>query len=390
MCLIIVFTRSPSEGGTVNPDRQGTVEFVYGTSGQYITTKSKTEMGTHIRKAIVFCTNPLPGCFRFGDYFQMYPWASKSAPTSDKAKLHPVALEYTFDDAEQLAVPKELEKLQSYISRETHSNNKQKQILHLISSITNYRFLYPTPDFSWFVPLPNGDLKKEEIDSQPSQFGISLFTYPDLGKEQVITEFTQIEPFKFERLAHTDYYSNLDLDGKEVVRLPESIEATIENYLNLDDDSAKAINSATSLICQGIDLRIPMKSLSFVSFVSSIETMVDHEHRNDKKIVFECDQCKAIKDSPFTCNKCGRPTWGIAAKFRAYLEKYVSADPNAKAKINRIYSTRSKIVHAGLLMLGDTYIDWSNENKSQEEWQSHLDVMQTARLSVVNWLLMNK
>src|SRR5688572_16391309 len=107
-------------------------------------------MSIHFRKAIIFCTNPLPGCFRYDDYFQIYPWNSEAAPKSDKAKLYPVALEYFFDDSEILPVPEEFKELQNYLSRETHSNNKQKQILHLISSITNYRFFYPTPEFAWF------------------------------------------------------------------------------------------------------------------------------------------------------------------------------------------------------------------------------------------------
>lgn len=345
-------------------------------------------MSIHFRKAIIFCTNPLPGCFRFDDYFQIYPWTSQYAPTSDKAKLHPVALEYFFDDAEQLPIPKEFEEVQKFLSREAHSNRKQKEILHLISSITNYRFLYPTPEPFWFVPIPNGELKKEEVDNHPSQFGISLFTYPQMGKEQTITKFTEVEPFKFERKKHADYYTNLDLEGKEDVYLPDTFEETIKKYLKLDADTSRSVNAATALITQGVDLRTKMKSLSFVAFVSSIETMVDYEYRK-AEIIFECDQCQTIKESPFKCKKCGRPTWGIAAKFREYLAKYVSAGDDARAKINRIYTTRSKIVHTGLLMLGDIYIDWANEKKSDTEWQAHLDVMQAARLSVVNWLLMN-
>jgi len=81
----------------------------------------------HFRKTIIFCTNPLLGCFRFDDYFQIYPWTSEYAPISDKAKLFPMALEYFFDDAEEMPVPKELEELKAFISRETHSNPKQRR-----------------------------------------------------------------------------------------------------------------------------------------------------------------------------------------------------------------------------------------------------------------------
>ena len=42
----------------------------------------------------------------------------------------------------------------------------------------------------------------------------------------------------------------------------------------------ETVNSAASLICNGVDLRTKMKSLSFISFVSSIETMVNYKFRN--------------------------------------------------------------------------------------------------------------
>ncbi|HMF72968.1 MAG TPA: hypothetical protein VK616_15925 [Flavitalea sp.] len=84
----------------------------------------------------------------------------------------------------------------------------------MISSITNYGFFYPTPELFWFVPIANGELIKEEADKQPSQFGITLFTYPEMGKEIAITKFTEIKSHQFERKKYTEYYIHLDLEGR--------------------------------------------------------------------------------------------------------------------------------------------------------------------------------
>jgi rubrerythrin len=62
------------------------------------------------------------------------------------------------------------------------------------------------------------------------------------------------------------------------------------------------------------------KNLSFISFISAIETLVNEEYRDENnKIEYSCNKCKAIKDSPFKCEVCGNPTWAIGYKFKEFL-----------------------------------------------------------------------
>lgn len=75
-------------------------------------------------------------------------------------------------------------------------------------------------------------------------------------------------------------------------------------------------------------------------------------------------------------------------KFREYLFKYASDNPNTKKEINDIYKLRSNIVHTGMLFLGDNKIDWPDDKKQNEQWQIHIKVIQINQVSLTNWLLM--
>ena len=166
---------------------------------------------------------------------------------------------------------------------------------------------------------------------------------------------------------------HLDIEGEEVVKFSQLISAAFHNYFALGNDEKQIVDAAVSLITNGIDLRNKMKSLSFISFVSSIETMVNHEFRDEE-----------VK----RCETCGTQQFRVMGKFRDYLLKYASDNPETKKEVTDIYYIRSKIVHTGLLFLGDSKIDWSDDKKQNEQWATHIKVMQVSRVSLTNWLLM--
>ncbi len=126
-----------------------------------------------------------------------------------------------------------------------------------------------------------------------------------------------------------------------------------------------------------------MKSLSFFSFVSSIETLVNYEFRNER-VEYTCNDCKALSSSERNCKKCGSPIWGVSAKYREFLFKYVSNDPNAKKMYNKIYDIRSKITHTEYLMNGENFLNWNFDDKTEEIARKHLEAMQLARRSLIN------
>jgi hypothetical protein len=323
-------------------------------------------------RAVVFSSNPLKGHYKFEDKFQIYPLIGDNVPTNDKVKLFPVVLEYWVDKEDEVQVPAMFEEVKGIISKTTHSTNHQKRILSLLSSLSNYRFIYPLPELQWFTEIPSGEMT-EEVNKQTSKGGINYFWYPEMQKESVITKFSEPQFPNIEFSKHPDCFIHLDIDGEEPVKFTKFIDVALHNYFALADDAKEIVDSATSLICNGIDLRTKMKSLSFVSFVSSIETMVNYEFRDE-----------VVKK----CEACGTEQYRVMGKFREYLFKYASDNPDTKKEINDIYKLRSNIVHAGLLFLGDNKIDWSDDKKQNDQWQTHIKVMQISRVSLTNWLLM--
>lgn len=271
-----------------------------------------------------------------------------------------------------MEIPDAFKEIQDILTKQTHTQNYQRQIRNLLSAITNYNFYYPTAELLWFTEIPKGDLQ-EEMNEQKSKVGMTLYWYPEMLKESIITKFTEIELPPIEFAKHPDCFANIDIDGTEEVKFPQYINEAILNFFALDEEARQVVNSAASLVCNGVELRVKMKSISFISFVSSIETMVNFE----------------FKDVPVeNCKECGQPRYRVVKKFKDYLAKYASDSAAAKKQVDKIYSLRSTIAHTGLLLLGDNKIDWSDDVKQNEQWQAHLQAMQISRVSLTNWLLM--
>lgn len=342
-------------------------------------------------KNIIFSKTPLNACYRFGDKFQIYPVNLENAPKSPHATHFPMIIEYFLDDAEIKEVKEFDEKsINQTIAELSAQTNKLIQITNLISTITNYRlFFYRHIEMLWAVPVPDEltDEVKEEFNKISSSWSIPSYVYENISKEMFITEFSNPDFPKMELLPQKLYYYYEPLEGrKKNINFPNTADVIFNNYFNLNEKELKIINSAMHQFCNGLDLFKNMKSLSFFSIVSSIETLVNLEFK-DEKIDFECNDCKTIKTSERHCQKCGRPIWGITAKFKEFLFRYVSDKKEAKKIYSQIYNIRSKITHTEYLLNGDNFSDWEFNNKTEEISMLHLKAMQIARRSFANWLL---
>lgn len=342
-------------------------------------------------KNIIFSKTPLNSCYRFGDKFQIYPVNLENAPKSPHATHFPMIIEYYLDDAEIKEV-KEFDgkSINQTVAELSAQTNKLTQITNLISTITNHRlFFYRHIEMLWAVAVPDDltDEVKKEFNKISSSWSIPSYVYENIGKEMFITEFSNPDVPKIELLPQRLYYFYEPFEGKKKsINFPNTADEIFNNYFNLNDKELKIINSAMHQFCNGLDIFKNMKSLSFFSIVSSIETLVNLEFKNEK-IDFECNDCKTIKTSDRHCQKCGRPIWGITAKFREFLFKYVSDKKEAKKIYSQIYNIRSKITHTEYLLNGDNFSDWEFNNKTEEISMLHLKAMQIARRSFANWLL---
>jgi hypothetical protein len=347
-------------------------------------------------KKIIFTKTPLKGLYKYSDKFQIYPIDIHAAPSSAKAEHFPMIIEFCYDETEIKEVNK-FEEMKEYfpISELTTETNKLIQITNLLSTISNYRFFFNrNVDMKWAIPFPEMDMSamtKEMIDEYnktSSKWSMLLYAYPNMGNDLKITEFSNPDVPKIDLTEQREYYFFDPVESKDKsIDFPHTIDNILDKYFSLKEKEIKIINSGMHQFCNGLDLFSDMKSLSFFSFVSSIETMVNIEFKNEK-IEFECNTCKTIKSSKRTCVKCGRPIWGIAAKFREFLYKYVSDLPEGKKLYNEIYTVRSKITHTEYLLSGDNFLEWNFTDKTEEIHMLHLKAMQLGRRSFANWLLM--
>jgi hypothetical protein len=345
-------------------------------------------------KNIIFTKTPLLGKFRFKNEFQIYPLDLDNAPNSTNTTHFPMIIEFWVDEDE---IPKVTEfdsiNVNNWIAQNTAQTNKLILITNLLSSISNYRFFfYRTPDESWSIPLPekvNGQTD-EEINSTSCKWSASLYYYPSIAKDLQIDNFSNPKFDEVLFLNHKLYYWYDPVESKtKSINFPDTTNSILEKYFSLDKEALKIMNSAIYQFCNGLDLHHKMKSLSFFSIVSSIETLVNYEFRKEE-IEFACDFCKSIKKSERVCSKCGKPTWGITAKFREFLFKYVSDDPKAKKMYNKIYDLRSKIAHTDYLINNENFLNWNFSDKTEELSLRHLEAIQLSRRSIVNWLLKNE
>ncbi|ATL45906.1 hypothetical protein COR50_01305 [Chitinophaga caeni] len=322
-------------------------------------------------KIIAFCSNRVTGHFKFKDIFQIYPLDTVDAPTSDFVKYYPFVLEFRLSDNGQIELDGELKEVSNIIGELTAEVNFQNRILKLLTAFSNYRFFIPPIEPQWFVHAEG--LSKDEMDNQTSAAGLNIYFYPKLKEVVPFTEFTKVDYPQIDTGEHPQCFQHIDLSGKEEVTFSHYLSTALHNYFLLSDEQQAPVDSAIELINQGVALRATTKSLSFIAFVSSIETMVAHE----------------TKDVPLEkCAACGQDKYKVMAKFRDYLFEYVADGPDAKKTINEIYGLRSKIAHTGLLLFGDGKIDWTANAEGDKHYDLHLKSSMISRLSLMNLILM--
>lgn len=344
-------------------------------------------MKKYYRK-IVFTHAKLSGSFRFEDKFQISPIDTQGKPYSPYAPHFPLFLEYTIDFLNE--EPEDIFEIGAV------RLNKEKEILNLLSCLTNHRFFnYDSSMMGWGISLPNKlkeDLSEREIHSpknQESQLFMGVYIYRGLEEDMRIEQFSDIQNEIEQKDArmHEYYVDNPIDDYNHEIKIPDTLNSALHFYYNLSPKTREKINSCIYLACDGMDISANKRSLSFLSYVSAIEGLVSMEE-DDKDIIFKCQSCKAIKTSLYTCPQCGRPIWGIKQKFVNFLAKFVAGSEKSRKIYKDIYNLRSKMTHTGKLFASDYELSF-NENRNEKDyndWLMRLQTLQLFRISLNSWL----
>lgn len=346
-------------------------------------------MKKKFEREIIFSKTPLKTHFRFKDLFQIFPCEYPNAPKSQYADDFPLIIEYWIDEDENPELSEDYEKIKWFAAPAANKINRLNKLTRLLTSITNHRFFsYQNREGMYGMVMPDGEIDSSINDESPKWI-LPIIAYPDYPNDMKITEFSKQIHSDSEFIEHKEYFVDDPIDDKKkVITFPNSIHQILTNYFDLTNEKRKIIDAVNHLISNGIEIKFRMKSISFLTFVSSIETIINLEYKINKlDIEIDCDVCQSIKSSPVTCPKCGKPVWGIAAKFREFCKKYIAQGEESFKKYKRIYNLRSQIAHSGELLLGDEQTDWTFSEATDSHWMIHLETMQLARLSVCNWLI---
>lgn len=342
-------------------------------------------------KTIVFSNSILKTSFRFEDKFQVLPLDMKGKPYSPYAHHFPLFIEYTLDINEGES--------RNALEITALRVNKVKEILNLLSCLTNHRFFDYDPSRSiWGIRMPNKDTREmtkeeiQDIESQESVFCLALYKYKGLKEDLQIDHFTDFFPNAsfMDNKIHEYYTSNPIDDYRHEISFPDTINYSLQNYYTLSSKTRERVNSCIYLACDGIDISDYKRSLSFLSYVSAIEGLIDLDV-DDDEIQFSCKSCHSIIESPYKCPKCGRPIWGINQKFTNFLSKFVAGSEDSMKTYKEIYDLRSKITHKGKLFLSDYELSL-NESIAEKEhnaWLMRLKTLQLFRIALDSWLRYN-
>lgn len=322
---------------------------------------------------IVFTKTPLKGGFVFKDHLQVYPCPYPKAPRSNRCD-YPVVLEFWINEAENPPVETPLTEYKDLIALGANQQSRAARLTRLLSAITNHRFAvnqHPAIRWGWHLP----EKADATLNQQSSSTYIDWYTYPEMRTDLEIKtlELPSVAPAPL--VAHKSYFVDDPLEGSDrEITFSDATWKVLNNYHATDARSRQVVDKVAHLICNGLDLRSNMKSLSFLAFVSSIETLCSYHYS---------------KDDPKSCETCNQQLWGVAKKFKTFLKTFVASHPESAALYGRVYGLRSKIVHQGALLLGDEEMLWTKSDKVDSEWRIHVEAMQLARLALTNWLLMS-
>lgn len=189
------------------------------------------------------------------------------------------------------------------------------------------------------------------------------------------------------------WYQDKSLDDRNVeyVVFPEQMELLYDRYYKLIGKEKQIFQNAISLFYKAISIKPDHPSLSFLCLVTLIESMTQIEFKDKNDQIEECPHCHTIKKSPWNCEKCESPLWGIGKKYKLFISKYCFGNKPTDVDnsfLNKVYSTRSKMVHNGEVMQLDDF--WDAESINWEESFLHKDLLTFTRIALLNWLLMKE
>ena len=329
----------------------------------------------YFRRNIIMTKTPLWTAYQYRDVFILQPIVREDIPKCPYTRHYPAFVDFYIDTDD---IKSEIELIELSVDR-------VKEICTILTALSNFEFFaYSTADCAWGAVAPSCSfdaMTSEDVafwnkKAKNSVWMIPNYTYEGFEHDRLIFSISLETPNKRmicdpNPLYFTDKPEEYSKSG---IILPEDITSALDTYYGLDANSRKSVFAAMTLISNGINLGIQYQSLGFISYITSIETLVNFEYKN-LKVEY--------------CKECGQPQYKVRKKFLDLLAKYVSSSEKSQSKFKKMYDLRSKIAHTGELFISDIEFTLKKRDKFNGEWFQYLEVQQLARICVFRWLLLN-
>lgn len=210
------------------------------------------------------------------------------------------------------------------------------------------------------------------ITNQPCEihFNKEMNILPDTQEE--ISEFSDVSNKHKIRLDPHRIIQRQNTTRSFVMIHPEA-DKFFDNYFRLDEKARERYN-ASIFLYQGMrKILLSSASMAIIGLISSIENLVEFEGERNN---FERKSCKC----------CGSPIYKINSRFKDFMLKYSEFEfevDKAKSLLNKFYSKRSKISHAGAILEIDRLIS----TFSMAEYREFNEIEAHVRIALFNYLL---
>lgn len=189
----------------------------------------------------------------------------------------------------------------------------------------------------------------------------------------IINEFSSIEnliklPFEKNRIYH-------DMNStRSFLAIQSDVDTYFNKYFSLDSKAKNRYNASIFLYYNMQKVRLTSPSLAVVGYISAIENLTDYE-------------ASKLEIKAEVCSECKQTKYSVAKKFKSFMSQYSDFENKEEinAILNKIYSKRSKISHAGALM----EMDFIQSKFHAEEYRYLVNLQKLIRVALYRYIVEN-
>lgn len=295
-----------------------------------------------VGQCAAFSNARVEGWFRYKDMFQFLP-VPKQAPKPCITNDNPFLFQYAYKAGPDTMVD---------FSRR---RKKEATYARVLNVLLNRRvWLEPRYGRHVWVIRPKGSRVSEHLQE--------IYAYEGFGRK--IESFTYCKSVpKITVVESRKYYAEFIPPGN-LMRIPDNLEKSLNLVFHLSEAEYKRFLTALAWVAQSERIWEHSHSAAFIGMVSAIEPLMD------RKNVRRCPTCDQVRY--------------VTKRFKAFLLKYAPFIDEFPETRDRLYETRSSLVHGVRMFNEDLYstvpiMDAKSEEERRLWMESHFVISSAIR-----------